>query len=137
MKRVLAFGTFDRLHEGHKNFLAQARAHGDELYVVIALDETVEKIKKHKPHHSQEIRQQEVQAVPSVTKAVLGNSGDKMKVIRDYKPDVICLGYDQTHFVDVLNSYVKEKNLKIEIKRMQAFKEDSFKSSKMNSYIIK
>ena len=39
--RVLAFGTFDILHPGHDHYLQEARKLGDELWVVVALDETV------------------------------------------------------------------------------------------------
>ena len=41
MKKVLVFGTFDGLHEGHKDFLRQAKQYGDHLTVVVGRDSTV------------------------------------------------------------------------------------------------
>jgi len=35
-KRVMVFGVFDGLHEGHKSFLRQARKYGGELRAVVA-----------------------------------------------------------------------------------------------------
>ncbi len=45
MVRVLATGTFDILHPGHLRYLSEAKALGDELYVIVARDSMV----KHKP----------------------------------------------------------------------------------------
>ena len=44
-KRVLVFGTFDLLHQGHRYFLTQARRFGDTLIAVVARDEFVEERK--------------------------------------------------------------------------------------------
>ncbi len=49
MVRVLATGTFDILHPGHLLYLPEAKALGDELYVIAAHDSMV----KHKPHEEQ------------------------------------------------------------------------------------
>ena len=46
---VMAFGTFDILHEGHENFLKQAKALGNFLLVVIARDKTVKQIRANHP----------------------------------------------------------------------------------------
>jgi Glycerol-3-phosphate cytidylyltransferase (EC 2.7.7.39) len=43
--RVLATGTFDILHPGHLLYLEEARALGDELYVIVAREKNI----KHKP----------------------------------------------------------------------------------------
>ena len=46
MKKVMVFGTFDGLHEGHLDFFRQAREYGDYLIVAVARDVNVKKIKK-------------------------------------------------------------------------------------------
>jgi len=48
-KKVLVFGTFDGLHEGHKNFFKQAREFGDFLVVVVGRDSTIVKTKGRPP----------------------------------------------------------------------------------------
>ena len=56
MIKIMVFGTFDIFHEGHKNFLKQAREYGDYLIVVVARDETVEKVKKRLPQNDENSR---------------------------------------------------------------------------------
>gem|GEM_PF-2920555 len=51
--KVLTFGTFDHLHPGHESYLIQAKAYGDELITIVALDETVKRIKGKLPDHDQ------------------------------------------------------------------------------------
>ena len=43
MKRVLIFGTFDGIHEGHLNLFKQAKKYGDYLIVVVGRDENIKK----------------------------------------------------------------------------------------------
>ena len=125
----MLFGTFDILHEGHLNLFKQAKNYGDYLIVVVARDSTVEDVKQHKTLYNENQRLTAVQKV--VDLAVLGNKVDKNKVIEEYKPDVICLGYDQKAFTETLESELKKRNLKAKIIRLKPFKEDIFKSSKI------
>lgn len=94
--RVLVFGVFDRLHAGHRAFLRQARRHGRELIVAVARDKTVFSLKGHKPIQNEHARLLKLQSTFGVTKVVLG---DRMlgsyHLVRRWKPDVICFGYDQ------------------------------------------
>jgi len=125
----MVFGSFDPLHEGHLNFFEQAKKYGDELIAVVARDETIEQVKKHKSRHNEEERLEVVKE--HVDKAVLGNPGNKYDIIKENKPDVICLGYDQTSFVEGLEAYLKGYNIKIV--RLKAYKPDVYKSSRMKS----
>lgn len=129
MKRVLVFGTFDLLHPGHLNMFEQAAALGEELFVVIALDETVQQVKNRKPHHNQDERLQAVSKLELVTKAQLGYPGDKFKVIEEIKPDIIALGYDQRSFTPELESELQKRGLKCEIIRLKPFEPETHKSS--------
>lgn len=131
--KVLVFGTFDGLHKGHEFFLSEAAKYGDELYVVIALDETVEKIKKRKPVYSETERLTKVQDYVAVYKAVLGHPGDKYKVIEEIRPGVICLGYDQTAFIDKLPAALKERGIDAKIVRLNAYHPEKYKSSLLNN----
>ncbi|MFH1426887.1 MAG: adenylyltransferase/cytidyltransferase family protein [Candidatus Kerfeldbacteria bacterium] len=96
-KTVLAFGTFDRLHEGHRFFLRSAREHGERLVVVVARDNNVEQIKGRLPREDEQTRRQKVQECEGVDEAQLGKEQWEahLDVLAEVKPDVICLGYDQ------------------------------------------
>jgi FAD synthetase len=123
MKTVLVFGTFDILHKGHLSYFNQARKYGDYLIAIVARDKTVLKIKGKLPRDNELKRLKKVQK--EVDKAVLGFIYDKYKVIKKFKPDVICLGYDQ--IVDL----EKLKKFKIHIKRLKACEPHKYKSSKL------
>ena len=133
MNKVLVFGTFDNLHEGHQNLFKQAKLLGDELYVVVARDNTVREVKNKQTRHSQEERLQKVQNHPLVIKAILGtNKQNKAEIILDIKPDIICLGYDQTHFIDQLHELIQKQQLNIPIHKLKPYKESIYKSSLLN-----
>lgn len=126
---VLAFGTFDKLHPGHKHFLEEAKSHGDSLTVVIALDETVRKVKGKYPVESQDVRRENVARQPVVDEAVLGSAGDKLAIVERISPDIICLGYDQQSFTDNLQKRLAERGLTVSIVRAHAFHPEKYKSS--------
>lgn len=128
-KKVLCFGTFDLLHKGHESFLADAKTYGDELYVVIALDSTVQKIKKLTPIEDQETRRKRVAALSHVHHAMLGHPEDYYRVINEIMPDVICLGYDQ-HAMQ-LEQELKERKINTRIQRLPAYKPELYKTSIM------
>lgn len=130
MKTVMAFGTFDLLHPGHEYFLKQAKKYGDYLIVIIARDKTVKKVKGRLPQHSEKQRQKAVSDLNLADKTVFGDRGlNKYQVIKKYRPDIICLGYDQTYFVDGLKKKIKEYKLKTKIIRLKPFKPNRFKTS--------
>lgn len=133
MKKVLVFGTFDIFHEGHKNFLKQARKFGDYLVVVIARDKTVSVIKKLKAKNNEQQRLKEVEKSGLVDEVMLGNLRDKYEVINKARPDVICLGYDQKFFIDKLEDKLKEFKLKTQVHILKPYKPEIFKSSKLRN----
>lgn len=127
--KVLTFGTFDHLHEGHKYFLQTAKKYGNELITIIALDETVKKVKGFYPDHNQDERRQAVENLKISNTVALGNPGDKYQVIADYKPDIICLGYDQIAFTESLNEILRDLHLNTKIVRIESHFPEKFKSS--------
>ena len=95
-RRVLCCGTFDHFHPGHESFLRQAAALGTELWVVVARDENVERLKGRLPDHSEAKRQSTLSAAPGVSEARLGHAGSNMlRIVEEIAPDIIALGYDQ------------------------------------------
>jgi FAD synthetase len=134
--KVLVFGTFDIFHKGHENFLRQARKYGDFLIVVVARDKTVKKIKGKLPRNKEKVRLERIEKSGLADKAVLGNLGDKHAIIRKIKPDVICLGYDQSAFVENLKKKLFAFEMKnVKIKKLKAHKSEIYKSSKLNRVI--
>ena len=125
MKKVMVFGTFDILHQGHLDLFRQAREHGDFLIAVVARDRTVEEVKGEGPEHDEKERLAEV--AKHVDKAVLGHLGSKHQVIEEEKPDVLCLGYDQEAFTKDLEKF------DIPIIRLNPFAPETYKSSKLKN----
>lgn len=130
MKKVLVFGTFDIFHEGHGDFLKQARPHGDFVRVVVARDENVLKLKGRAPEYAEQQRAEKVRQSGLADEVVLGSLDDKYEVVRDYRPDVICLGYDQRQSLTELREKLDEMGLKkTKIVRLKAHQPEKYKSS--------
>lgn len=121
--KVLLFGTFDHFHPGHQFVLDHAAKRGD-VFVVIARDRNVEKIKNLTPSHSEEERMKAVQeALPSAT-VVLGDPTDFLAPVRAIQPDLILLGYDQR-----MPPGVTEDQLGAPVERLPSFDPHLHKSS--------
>lgn len=134
MKKILVFGTFDIFHEGHGDFLKQARGYGDYLKVVVARDRTVEEVKNESPLNNEKRRMQAVKESGLADEVALGNLGDKFEIIMEYGPDVICLGYDQEYFVGELDMKLGEFGLSgTKIVRLEPFEPQKYKSSILKS----
>lgn len=96
MKKGMAFGVFDGLHDGHKDFLSQAAEQCDELVVVLTLPEIVQQLKGHIPAETFKIRLATIKSFNSDFVIVAGDSTlGEWKVIQEHQPDMIFLGYDQ------------------------------------------
>ena len=129
MKKVLVFGTFDRLHPGHIDFFEQAKKLGDRLMVVVARDVTVNKIKGQFPKRSELLRLKAVKQCKLIDEAVLGNAGDPYAIIADIKPDIIALGYDQTSFTENLDQELKKAGIIAQVIRLKPFGPEKYHSS--------
>lgn len=131
-KKVMAFGTFDLLHKGHLYFLGKASNYG-KLYVVIARDKTVRKIKGKKPQNNEKTRLGNISKLPFVCKAFLGSLHDRYKIIEKIMPQIICLGYDQKIAVAKLKSELRRRNINSKIIRLKAYKPSIYKTSKLRT----
>ena len=129
MKKVMCFGTFDILHKGHEYYLKEAKKLGDYLIVVVALDQTVSEVKKHAPANNQDTRVKNLQKLGIADKVTLGNPGDKLKVVEDEHPDVICFGYDQSAFTEKAKEKLEQRGLTVQVVRLKAYHPDKYKSS--------
>ena len=119
-KIVLAGGVFDIIHPGHIHTLNAAKALGDILVVAIATDKTAEKMKKRSPLHNQELRRELVSCLSMVDKAIVGHEDDIFQTVKEVKPNIIVLGYDQVHQEKFISDGCKRINLDVEIVRLES-----------------
>jgi cytidyltransferase-like protein len=129
---VLAGGVFDIIHPGHIHTLRAAKALGNVLIVVIATDQTAQKMKHRLPLHNMELRRDLVNSLLMVDHAVIGYEGDIFKTVALVKPDIIALGYDQIHQEKFITDGCKKINVNASIARLQSPVPD-IKSSKIES----
>lgn len=127
--RVMVFGTFDYLHAGHENLFIQARELGDEIVAIIARDKTVRNIKGETPDHNEKERLENLKNTGWAEMVFLGNPKDKTKVIKEYRPDIIALGYDQFAFTYRLEKFLMDIKLDAKIVRLKPYRPDMYKSS--------
>ena len=119
-KIVLAGGVFDIIHPGHIHTLNAAKALGDVLVVAIATDKTAQKMKKRPPLHNQELRRELVSCLSMVDIAMIGHEEDIFETVKEVKPDIIALGYDQIHQEKFISDGCKRISLDVKIVRLQS-----------------
>lgn len=97
-KVVTVNGCFDVLHLGHLRFLAQARAMGDELIVLLNDDDSVRNYKgPDRPVFPVQFRTQALLALNPVSRVRPFNEDDPLKVLAELRPDIHVKGgsYDK------------------------------------------
>ena len=119
-KIVLAGGVFDIIHPGHIHTLNAAKALADVLVVAIATDKTAQKMKKRPPLHNQELRRELVSCLSMVDSAVVGHEDDIFETVKEIKPNIIVLGYDQIHQEKFIGDGCKRIKLNVKIIRLQS-----------------
>jgi len=91
MKKVLVGGVFSVIHPGHLYLLKKAKSLGNYLIVVVANDKNVKK------GYSipAEKRKDQLEKLGFIDNVIIGDENDKSKIVKEEKPDIIALGYDQ------------------------------------------
>ena len=117
---VLAGGVFDIIHPGHIHTLNAAKELGDVLVVVVATDNTAVKMKKRRPLHVQEQRQELVNSLSIVDLCLIGQEDDIFKTVNHVKPQIIALGYDQVHQEKFITEGCKKIELDAKVARLQS-----------------
>ncbi len=138
--KIFAAGTFDIIHVGHIRFLYAAKglAENSELIVVVARDKTVERLKGHKPIFSELERLEIVSALKPVDKAILGSDSENIfEVLREIRPDIVALGYDQKVSEEDLISWANRHGLKFRVVRLPKFDAGICSSSEVRQRIQK
>lgn len=128
MTRVIAFGAFDPLHEGHKNFLEQAKALGDHLTVVVAHDSAIRAHKQREPRSSEEERLAAIRELPFVDEAMLGRkTADPYHLLGEVEFDIVALGYNQEPSDEEVREKLDEKGKQyVKIVRLKPYRPDEF-----------
>tara|TARA_B100001971_G_C18207712_1_gene548664 strand:- start:233 stop:1369 length:1137 start_codon:yes stop_codon:yes gene_type:complete len=135
MKTVLVSGTFDGLHEGHKNYFQQARELGHRLICIVGRASIVKKIKGKEPRLLAKERIKQVKQCPEIDQVYLGVSGPDEEVYdftASLKPDIIALGYDQKAYTKNLAKEMKKRGLDTKVIRLKPFQPKKYKNSKIN-----
>ncbi len=120
LRVVLAGGVFDIIHPGHIYTLTAAKALGDVLVVVVATDNTSEKMKKRRPLHTQEQRNELVNSLSMVDLCLVGQEDGIFKTVNIVSPQIIALGYDQIHQEKFITDGCKKINLEAKVARLQS-----------------
>jgi len=124
-KIVLATGAFDLLHLGHVRFLESSKRKGGpraKLIVVVARDKTVLNRKGQSPILPEDQRKQLVGSLRVVDKAILGHTHlDLLGILREVRPDIISVGYDQKQIKASVEKLLKEEHLPIRVVQIPKF----------------
>jgi len=139
---VLATGVFDLLHLGHLRFLEESKkkgSPGSKLVVVIARDKTVFRRKGKGPVVPEDQRRELVAALRVVDQAILGREEiDLLGILKEVKPDIVCVGYDQDAIRVAVTGLVRREELPVRVVRIRRFGPLGFNSSsKLKSRIAK
>ena len=106
MKKVITYGTYDLLHQGHINLLKRAKALGDYLIVGVTTDNfDLERGKMNTCNNVME-RIEAVKATGIADQIVIEEyKGQKIDDIQKYGVDIFAIGSDWTGYFDYLKEY--------------------------------
>jgi len=117
---VMIGGAFEIIHPGHLYTVEQARKLGDTLVVVVATDKTVTKNKGRDPVTTQEWRVKLVSAIRGVDAGIPGGQGSIYDTLEKVRPDVVALGYDQTHDPSLIEAEARRRGLELSVVRLSS-----------------
>lgn len=134
-RTVTIFGVFDGIHDGHRAFIAEARAHGEKLVAIVARDFEVEKLKGKTPQLDEVTRIKNLLEVPDIDQVFLGDAEQgTYKTVQEIKPDTIFLGYDQQALFDSISEAIEKGILPdVELVYGKPHKGDTLHSSLLNT----
>ena len=119
LRVVLVGGVFDLIHPGHIHTLKAAKSHGDVLVVVVARTSTaMTSNKERKIYHTENMRRELVSSLRFVDLAIIGKEGTLYDTVEYVRPDIIALGYDQTHSEKDVSYNCQTRNLNVRVIRL-------------------
>ena len=112
MKKVITYGTYDLLHEGHINLLCRAKALGDYLIVGVTNDSFDRERGKLNVRNNVLERVEAVRATGFVDQVIIEDYvGQKIDDILKYDVDIFAIGSDWEGKFDYLKEYCEVKYL--------------------------
>ena len=108
MKRVITYGTYDLLHQGHINLLRRAKELGDYLIVGVTSDSFDRGRGKLNVRNNVLERVEAVKATGYADEVIIEDYlGQKIDDIQKYDVDIFAIGSDWEGKFDYLNEYCK------------------------------
>lgn len=108
MKRVITYGTYDLLHQGHLNLLQRAKSLGDYLIVGVTSDSFDRGRGKLNVRNNVLERVEAVKATGYADEVIIEDYlGQKIDDIQKYDVDIFAIGSDWEGKFDYLNEYCK------------------------------
>ncbi len=108
MKKVITYGTYDLLHQGHVNLLRRAKALGDYLIVGVTSDSFDKERGKLNVRNNVLERVEAVKGTGLADQIVIEDYvGQKIDDIQKYGVDIFAIGSDWEGHFDYLNEYCK------------------------------
>ena len=108
MKRVITYGTYDLLHQGHINLLRRAKELGDYLIVGVTSDSFDRGRGKLNVRNNVLERVEAVKATGFADEVIIEDYlGQKIDDIQKYDVDIFAIGSDWEGHFDYLNEYCK------------------------------
>lgn len=106
MKKVITYGTYDLLHQGHINLLKRAKALGDYLIVGVTNDNFDRERGKLNVHNNVLERVDAVKATGLADKIIIEDYvGQKIDDIQKYEVDIFAIGSDWEGKFDYLKDF--------------------------------
>lgn len=134
-KKVAIFGVFDGIHDGHLSFISEARKEGNHLVAIVARDNVVKELKGKLPQNNEVERVKQLLKVTDIDLVLLGDpKTGTYNILKEVKPDVVFLGYDQEALYKNLHQAIKNVNFpQMELVRGNAYKPEDLHSSILNN----
>lgn len=108
MKKVITYGTYDLLHQGHINLLRRAKELGDYLIVGVTSDSFDRGRGKLNVRNNVLERVEAVKATGYADEVIIEDYlGQKIDDIQKYDVDIFAIGSDWVGLFDYLNEYCK------------------------------
>lgn len=133
MKKVITYGTYDLLHQGHINLLRRAKELGDYLIVGVTSDSFDRGRGKLNVRNNVLERVEAVKATGYADEVIIEDYlGQKIDDIQKYDVDVFAIGSDWVGKFDYLNEYCKV----VYLPRTEGISSTQLRAESQDSYRI-